>query len=74
MSQLIRELFPTYAPPSFDFTEPRCRVCTSPFREFIAYCLELGCAYKWIAKHTPPSSRNLDRRSISTHYQKHMPQ
>ena len=75
MSQLIRQLFPTYAPPSFDFTEPRCRTCTSPAREFIEWCLEKGCAYQFIAERTPPDGlgRKVDRRSISTHYRKHMP-
>ena len=67
MSQLIRQLCPTYAPPSFDFTEPRCRTCTSPAREFIEWCLEKGCAYQFIAKQTPPDGLGRKVDGVNQH-------
>jgi len=59
----------------FDYVEPRCRVCTSEFRECIEDWTIAGARYSVIAKQTPPDrlGRRLDRRSVSRHHKRHMP-
>ena len=59
---------------SFSFSESRCRVCISPFREYIEDMTLAGASYSFIARRTPPDrlGRKVDRRSISNHRRKHM--
>jgi hypothetical protein len=53
--------------------EPRCRVCTSPYRKFIESLLIKGSNYVWISENVPgEEGRPIDRRSISNHAKKHM--
>jgi hypothetical protein len=68
----LRHLFTNE--PIFSFTEPRCRVCVSPFRESIEHMTVAGATYSFIARRTPPDSlgRKVDRRSVSLHHRKHM--
>jgi len=68
----LRHLFTNDA--SFSFTEPRCRVCVSPFRESIERMTVAGATYSFIARRTPSDrlGRKVDRRSISNHHLKHM--
>lgn len=49
--------------------EPRCKVCTHPFRDWMEMMLIKGMPYKTLADRvTPP----VDRRSLSNHYNNHM--
>jgi hypothetical protein len=68
----LRHLFTNE--PSFSYTEPRCRVCVSPFRESIERLTVAGATYSLIARRTPPDmlGRKVDRRSIANHDRRHM--
>lgn len=68
----MRHLFTNEA--SFSFTQSRCRVCVSPFREYIEDMTLAGATYSSIGRRTPPDrlGRKVDRRSISLHARKHM--
>jgi hypothetical protein len=49
--------------------EPRCNVCQHPFRDWIEVMLVKGMPYKTLGQRVSPQ---VDRRSISNHYRKHM--
>lgn len=49
--------------------ESRCKVCTHPNRDWIEYALSSGHSYTAIGDRVVPE---VDRRSISNHYKKHM--
>lgn len=49
--------------------EPRCKTCQHPYRDFIETMLVRGHPYMTIQNRVSPP---IDRRSISTHFKKHM--
>jgi hypothetical protein len=49
--------------------EPRCNVCQHAFRDWIEVMLIKGMPYKTLGERVSPQ---VDRRSISNHYKKHM--
>lgn len=55
-------------------TEPRCDVCTHPYRTYIEWCLTKGYRYQTISNTVPPNDdgKKPSRKSISNHYQEHM--
>lgn len=61
------------APPVI--TEKRCHVCQSDHRMWIERQILKGRSYSAIANSMPPDKdgNKIDRRSVSNHYQKHMP-
>jgi hypothetical protein len=63
-----------YAPPIF--VEPRCAICAGDYaqwRVWIEQQLYKGRAYSAIARAIPPvNNRPLDRRTVSTHLDKHV--
>ena len=54
--------------------EPRCHVCTSPYRHHIEKLLAAkGANYVWISENIPgKDGTKIDRRSVSTHAKRHM--
>lgn len=55
--------------PIAEVTEPRCHVCQSKYRRSIDRMIALGTSYAEIARQF---GEEVDRRSISTHAQKHL--
>jgi hypothetical protein len=54
--------------------EPRCRVCTSKYRNHIESLLVKGISYSWIENNVPfdEDGGKIDRRSVSNHAKRHM--
>jgi len=54
-----------------DPTEPKCHVCTNPYRLLIERLIVSRMPLRGIARFIPPDAR-IDHRSLSKHYEKHM--
>ncbi len=54
--------------------EPRCEVCTSPYRHFIdSMLVKGGYSYVYIANTVPgKGDKKIDRRSVANHAKKHL--